>query len=149
MTQRITLLTTALMASLLTAACATDDKVDPGAGGDSDGDGSDYSGSGSDPEMDPGYGGGMDMSDPDVNVQPTYPTAHPRIYLGPNKARLQAALAANTAAAARFKQTVDNQLGGANYWEFRAWNVALMGQLTGDPKYCTNAISQVDTFVTG
>ncbi|HTL38595.1 MAG TPA: hypothetical protein VL326_35940 [Kofleriaceae bacterium] len=143
MTHRITL-STALMASLLTAACATEDKVDPGAGG---GEGSDYSGDDSEVPMDPGYGGGMDMTDPDVNVQPTYPTAHPRIYLTPNKARLQAALAANTTAASRFRTTVDNQINGANYWEFRAWNIALMGQLTGDPKYCTKAIQQVDSFV--
>jgi hypothetical protein len=143
MTQRITLFT-ALMASLLTAACAIDDKVDPGA---DNGDGEEYAGEETEVPMDEGYGGGMDMTDPDVNVQPTYPTAHPRIYISKNKARLQAAMTANTTAASRFRTTVDNQINGANYWEFRAWNLALMGQLTADPKYCAKAIAQVDTFV--
>lgn len=143
MSHRISL-ALALMASLLTAACAIEDKVDPGAGGS----GSDFSGSGSDTGSGSGSdGSGPDMADDGANILPTYPTAHPRIYLTPNKARLQAALAANTTAASRFRTTVDNQVGGANYWEFRAWNIALMGQLSGDAKYCTAAIAQVDTFV--
>ncbi len=78
---------------------------------------------------------------------PSYPTSHPRIYLTPNKARLQAALSANTPTAARFKSTVDSYVGGSDIWGFGAWNAALMGQLTGQSKYCTKAIAVVDKQV--
>ncbi len=79
---------------------------------------------------------------------PTYATQHPRIYLQANKARLQAALAANRPAASRFKTIVDSWVGGADLWGFRAWNSALMGQLTGNPGYCTKAVSVIEVQVT-
>src|SRR4051812_5969374 len=44
----------------------------------------------------------------DTDTLPTYPTEHPRIYLTPNRARLEAALAANTPAASRFRSKVDS-----------------------------------------
>jgi len=78
---------------------------------------------------------------------PTYPTSHPRIYLTPNKARLVAALNANTPAASRFKSTVDSYVSGTDVWGFGAWNAALMGQLTGQSKYCTKAIAVVQQQV--
>ena len=53
---------------------------------------------------------------------PTYPTSHPRIYLTPNKARLVAALNANTPTASRFKSTVDSYVAGSDIWGFGAWN---------------------------
>src|SRR5678816_4828680 len=49
---------------------------------------------------------------------PVFPTAHPRIYLTPNRARLSAALSAGTAAATRFKTEVDQWVGGADIWGF-------------------------------
>ncbi len=93
--------------------------------------------------------GGMDMEDEEAMVEPTYPTAHPRIYITAHKARLQASLAANTTAATRFKTATDNWVAGANTWGFQAWNAALLGPLTGDPKYCAKAISAVDAMVAG
>jgi hypothetical protein len=114
----------------------------PGAGG-GDGSGSDYSGSGA------GSGSG-DPTGPDVEddgTLPTYPTQHPRIYLGANKARLAAALAANTAPSTRFKAKVDQWVGGADIWGFESWNGALMGALTNNPAYCTKAVAVVEAQV--
>jgi hypothetical protein len=138
-----------LVTSGLLAACTASDKTSAG------GQGSDYSGTETDGGSDgsggggggDGTGSGPDMQDDDVNIQPTYPTQHPRIYLTANRARLEAALAANTSAASRFRSTVNSWVAGSDIWEFRAWNAALMGQLTGDPKYCGKAISTVDAFV--
>ncbi len=102
------------------------------------------SGSGSDPGSGSGSGSGSDNGD---NTQPTYPTAHPRIYLGPNKARLQQALSSGTPAAVRFKSVVDLWVSGGDVYNFSAWNAALLGQLSGDPKYCAKAIATVDAQV--
>ena len=73
--------------------------------------------SGIDDPGNPGGGGGGGGPGPegdgdpeDLDTPPTYPTAHPRIYLTPNRARLTAALASATPAATRFKAKVD-QLG--------------------------------------
>src|SRR3954469_19005884 len=63
------------------------------------------------------------------STTPVFPTAHPRIYLTPNRARLAAALSAGTPAATRFKAIVDQWIGGADLWGFSAWNSALIGQL--------------------
>ena len=106
---------------------------DPGSTGSGSGNGS-GSGSGS-------------GSDDGGNVQPTYPTAHPRIYLGANKARLQAALAANTTYATRMKSVADQWAAGSDIWGFNAWFGAIFTPLTGDPKYCAKAISVVDAQV--
>lgn len=135
MTQ-LRLLNSVLLVSGLLAGCGVDDKT---AGG-----GGDYSGTGGDPNTP-----GPDMEDEGVDTQPTYPTQHPRIYLGANKARLEASLAANTEAAVRFRSAVDEFVGGRDIWEFRIWNVALMGQLTGQPQYCQKAVSSIDAFVAG
>ncbi len=100
---------------------------------------------------DPGTGddggepGGPDPDDDDT--LPTYPTVHPRIYLGTNKDRLQAALNASTATAVRFKTKVDQWVAGANVYGFSAWNGALMGQLTGTAAYCTKSIAVVEAQV--
>lgn len=93
---------------------------------------------------------GYDPTGPDPDddgTLPTYPTQHPRIYLGSNKARLQAALAAKTAPATRFQATVDQWVAGSDIWGFEAWNGALVGQLTGDPRYCTKAVAVVEAQV--
>jgi hypothetical protein len=111
-----------------------------GSGSGSGSDGQDYSGDNN--------SGGPDMDDDGMDVPPTYPTAHPRIYISANKARLQAALSANTAAASKFRAKVDGYVAGQDIWGFQAWNAALLGPLTGDPKYCAKAISVVDANVT-
>jgi hypothetical protein len=104
-------------------------------------------------EDDPGNPGGPNdpgspSRDPDDDdTLPTYPTEHPRIYLTPNRTRLQAALAANTPAAARFRSTVDQWVAGTKIWGFSAWNAALIGQLTGDPGYCSAAVAGVEDQV--
>ncbi|HET7501021.1 MAG TPA: hypothetical protein VFK02_08465 [Kofleriaceae bacterium] len=81
------------------------------------------------------------------DTAPVFPTAHPRIYLTPNRARLAAALSAGTPAATRFKANVDQWLGGADIWGFEAWTAALVGQLTGNTAYCTKAVSTVEAQV--
>ncbi|MBA3452650.1 MAG: hypothetical protein H0T42_06065, partial [Deltaproteobacteria bacterium] len=83
----------------------------------------------------------------DPGALPVYPTAHPRIYLGANKLRLQAALAANAPSATRFKAKIDQWLGGASIWGLSVWNGALLSQLTGNAAYCTKAVSTIETQV--
>jgi hypothetical protein len=107
--------------------------TEPGATGGSDG----TDGAGTD-----GTGGTATGS-----VTPVFPTAHPRIYLTPNRARLAAALSAGTPAATRFKSMVDQWMGGADLWGFSAWNAALVGQLTGNASYCTKAVATIETQV--
>ncbi len=147
-------ISSALLLGALLTGCAADDKASPGgdddtATGDDSSGGGDGSGSGDEGQDYSGdnNSGGPDMDDDGMDVEPTYPTAHPRIYIAANKARLTAALTANTPAASRFKNVVDNFVNGTNYWGFEAWNAALLGPLTGDPKYCTKAISVVDAYV--
>jgi len=129
-----------------TVGCGTSSKNNNG----DDGSGGDYSGSGSagDVGSDGSGGTGSDGgSDDSANVQPTYPVQHPRIYIAANKARLQAALTAQSPAAKRFAQDVDSYLAGGDLYDFRPFNAALMGQLTGAPKYCTKAVAVVDQQV--
>src|SRR6185369_15622543 len=84
-----------------------------GAGAGDDGMGSDSMGT------IPGEG-----PSPGGSAAPLFPTAHPRIYLTPNRARLVAALNAGTPAAKRFKSEVDQWVGGADIFGFSAWNAA-------------------------
>jgi hypothetical protein len=109
-------------------------------GSDDDNTGGDVPGS---EETIPGGGGGG----PGSNTMPVFPTAHPRIYLTPNRARLSAALNANTPAARRFKTVVDQWVAGADLWGFRAWNAALVSQLTGNTMYCTKAVAAIEAQV--
>jgi hypothetical protein len=128
------------------AACTIEDKQESVPGDDQ---GSDYSGSGSDSGSGSGSdnnSGGADEED-GADVLPTYPTQHPRIYIAANKARLLAALAANTPEASRFRTVADRWVNGESIYEFRTWNGALMGALTGDPKYCTKAVAVTDAWV--
>jgi hypothetical protein len=81
------------------------------------------------------------------STTPVFPTAHPRIFLTPNRARLTAALSAGTPAATRFKSIVDQWMGGADLWGFSAWNAALIGQLTNNATYCTKAVATIETQV--
>src|SRR5215212_2799677 len=80
----------------------------------------------------PGEGGSEPAAEGDMGQSAselTYPTQHPRIYLTPNRARLQAALSQGTPAATRFRTKVDQWLGGASIWGFQSWNGALLSQL--------------------
>lgn len=72
---------------------------------------------------------------------------HPRIYLAAHRDRLAADLAAGRPAAVRFLAVVDRWVGGTDEWGFQAWNAALVGQLTGDPKYCKAAVRAIDAQV--
>jgi hypothetical protein len=119
----------------LTSAACTGAIGKSTAGGDDDGTGSDGTGSSGQP------GTGSDTT-------PVYATAHPRIYLAANKDRLSAALTAGGPAAIRFQQMVDSWVAGTDVYDFPRWNAALLGQLTGDPKYCTAAIASIDADVT-
>ncbi len=124
-----------LLVGLLVGACGTNQA--PGTGEDA---GSGFS----------GPNGTGDPTGPDVDddgTLPTYPTQHPRIYLSTQKARLEAALAANTAPAARWKAKVDQWVAGSDLWGFGAWNGALLGALTSNPAYCTKAVSVVEAQV--
>lgn len=131
-----------LLALTVTAGCGVepeDGEIGGEGGGDEvGGEGGDGTGTGSD---------GMGITDPATITLPVYPTAHPRIYLTPNRARLSAALTARTPAATRFKSNVDQWLNGASIWGFEAWYGALISQLTGNTAYCTKAVSTIETHV--
>ena len=133
------------------AGGASDGSSDAGVGSDGS-DGGAAGGSGTGTGGTGGDGGGTTNpgapSTPDDPRAPTYPTAHPRIYLTPNRARLTAALTARTPTATRFKATVDSWLGGGDVYNFAIWNAALMGQLTGNTAYCTKAVAAIDLQVT-
>ncbi len=138
-----------LMSTLL-IGCGADGMSEPDdvADGETEEGTEEGEGSGSDGEN---YGGnnsgGVDMDDEDAMTPPTYPTAHPRIYVSAHKARLQASLSANTAPATRFRAAVDRFVNGENIWGFQVWNAALLGPLTGDPKYCAKSVAAVDATV--
>ncbi len=120
------------------AGCASEGSDEtPGTGGE------DFS------DQQPGGGSGTPEEEGmvDDGVLPTYPSAHPRIYLTPNRARLEAALAAGTPAASKFRTKVDQWVAGSDIWGFQAWNGALLGQLTGKASYCTKAIAVVEAQV--
>lgn len=115
--------------------CANNpDTSNPGGGGGDDGTGSN------------GQNNNNDSYGSDSST-PTYPTAHPRIYLGTRRADLKASLDAQTPAAVRFKTVVDSWIGG-NDLGLSAWHAALLGQLTGDAKYCQKAVAVVEASVT-
>ena len=78
---------------------------------------------------------------------PEFSTDHPRIYMNSHKDALAAALKAGQPEAMRFKDMVDRWVGGEDVYNFFSWNAALLGQLTGDPRYCAAAIKDVDKQV--
>ncbi|MCA9680223.1 MAG: hypothetical protein H6708_05135 [Kofleriaceae bacterium] len=122
-----------LLGALASLAACTGDITNPGGPGGPGGD---------DDTTDP--------SDPDTPIgpqDPDYSAQHPRIYLERNRDRLTAALDANAPGVARFRQVVDAQLGGADTYNFQAWFAGLLGQLTGDDRYCTYAVGYIDDFV--
>ena len=78
---------------------------------------------------------------------PQFSSEHPRIYIGNNAERLRGLLADERPAATHFKDLVDPQIGKGGLYDFRAWHVALMGQLTGEPQYCNFAVAQIEAYV--
>jgi hypothetical protein len=94
--------------------------------------------------------GSDDVAGDDVagDQAPSFATAHPRIYLATNRTRLTQELASGRPAARRFKSTIDRWVGGADIYGIEAWNAALLGQLTGDAKYCAAAVRAIDAHVT-
>ncbi len=79
------------------------------------------------------------------------PSSHPRIYLtAENIARLQGLLAGSDPAAVRFKQLVDSSIGrdgtlpNTDIYGYLGWQTALMGAVTGEPRYCQDAVRRVE-----
>ena len=151
----------ALIAGATIPACTTSDPgtrgPDFGGSNSSDSpDGGTGSGSGGDDGgTPPAPDGGGDSTPtpppppppPPPLTGPNYATQHPRIYIDANRARLTAALAASRPAAVRFKSIVDSWVNGADVYAFQAWNGALLGQLTGQPQYCTKAVAVIEAQV--
>jgi hypothetical protein len=131
-------LSAAVLGCLLAAGCGVEDKSP--SSGETEDPGDDYTG-------EENNTGGPDMDDEGADVLPTYPTAHPRIYIGAHRDRLKAALDSGAPAATRFQSTIDGWVMGGEIWNFSIWNAALLGQLTGDPRYCSKAIAAVDAAV--
>lgn len=78
---------------------------------------------------------------------PNYSSAHPRIYLERNRDRLLAILDAKTPAVMRYRQIADAWAGGTAVADFNPWHGALLGQLTGDEKYCKEAVELTDDYI--
>ncbi|MFO0632664.1 MAG: hypothetical protein U0168_07440 [Nannocystaceae bacterium] len=114
-------------------------------------DGADVSASAEGPSSsadDASSGADGSSGDTEETGDPVIPEGHPRIYLdADNRARLQAALDAGAPAAIRFRDMVDGQLGGADWYDFQSSDAALLGALTGEPQYCSYAVDRVDAWV--
>ncbi|MBL9020212.1 MAG: hypothetical protein JNL83_38860 [Myxococcales bacterium] len=89
----------------------------------------------------------QEASGPDVSG-PSFPEQHPRIYLPAHRERLVAALEARTPEAQRFREIADRWVAGDDVYAFPAWQAALLGQLTGEPAYCTAAVAAIHAQVT-
>lgn len=77
------------------------------------------------------------------------PLGTPRILVpdGATLNRLKSSMNSGAPAAARFKNYVDAQMNGADYYEFAAWHAALMYQVSGKASYCQYAVDMTDDFV--
>lgn len=81
---------------------------------------------------------------------PTNPVEHPFTYMNSaNRSRLSALLSNADPAAVRFRNMVDNAVDGTNYYGYEAWFSALMGAITGEAKYCADAVARTETWVVG
>jgi heparinase II/III-like protein len=78
---------------------------------------------------------------------PDFSAEHPRIYLPANHDRLAAALTSGQPAAMRFRDTIDRWTDREDIYGVEGWQAALVGQLTGDPRYCAAAVREVDANV--
>ncbi len=83
----------------------------------------------------------------EIITSATFATDHPRIFRQSRRDALAAALAARQPAAMRFQALVDSWVAGKDVYSFGAWNAALLGEITGDAKYCTAAIKAIDAQV--
>ena len=88
-----------------------------------------------------------DDDSPGPDGGPGFPLEHPRIFITANRDRLVADLASQQPGAMRFKAIADRYVAGEDVYGFQAWNVALLGQLTGDPAYCEAAVATIDREV--
>lgn len=86
-------------------------------------------------------------SDAATPTVPPVPTSHPRIYVNAHKARLQSNLAAKTTSATRWRGAVDRWVAGSDLWGFQNWHGALLSVLTGETKYCTKAVANIESQV--
>jgi hypothetical protein len=84
---------------------------------------------------------------PDAAPPVPVPISHPRIYLGPNRARLVATLGAKTIAATRFLATVEKWMAGGDVYNFQTWHAALVGQLLGSDRHCTKSVAVIEAQV--
>jgi hypothetical protein len=80
---------------------------------------------------------------------PTLATDHPRIYLAGNRERLAAELASGRPAAKRYVDAVDEWVRTKDVYGIDGWQAALLGQLTGEQKYCDAAIQATEAAVRG
>lgn len=97
-----------------------------------------------------GGGGGTGDASTIGNAGPVIaPLGQPRIMVSDptTLASLQAKLANGVPSAVRFRDMVDQQLAGADFYNFEPWNAALMAKLTGNTSYCTYAVAQTDQMV--
>ncbi len=78
---------------------------------------------------------------------PRFGGDHPRVFVAKHRDRLAADLASGRPAATRFRDAVDRWTSGGDVWGFEAWNAALVGQLTGDPRYCKAAVAAIEEQV--
>lgn len=140
MTTKQNLTAAMLLGSAIWAGCTTAPGMDDGDGIESVVGNTENDGVG-------GGGDGTDAASGEAITAPIFPTAHPRIYLTPNRARLSASLSARTPAAVRFQTLVNQWVSGADIWGFAAWNAALLGQLTNNTMYCTKAVATVEAQV--
>ncbi|HEY0190144.1 MAG TPA: hypothetical protein VGC42_03425 [Kofleriaceae bacterium] len=61
--------------------------------------------------------------------------------------RLTGELMSGRPAAMKFKQAIDRWVESSDTYGVEGWHAALLGQLTGDPKYCAAAVKFVDAEV--
>ena len=123
-----------LLAAAAWAPACPDGSPGNGDAGDTaeTGDGPDGTGGDSDGDGDADGDAPRDAADAEDGAEAVFPDEHPRIYLNDaNRTRLEGMLADGRAAASRFRTMVDNQLGGADVYAFRASDAALLGSSPG------------------
>ncbi len=81
-------------------------------------------------------------------TDPSYRGRHPRVYLdADNLARLRGLLRDRDPAAVRFRKLVVSALGNDDVYAYQAWYSALLGALTGERRYCDDAVARVQRQV--
>ena len=86
---------------------------------------------------------------PPVQAPSLSSSLHPKVLLNSlEKNRLQQKLVAPDAATTRFKEMVDRAVSGISIYGYEGWWSALFGQLTGEARYCTDAVTRGETWLT-